>query len=224
MATPDHSGTPPPSPGEAARRRSVVVAGHRGDLDTVRAHLRDTAGAVRASALGALARSGALEPADLVPALGDDEPAVRRRAAREAAALPDEPGPPGVVTALVALLDDDDPSVTEVAAFALGEVSPGGATADVVAALGRTATDHPDALCREAAVAALGSLGDPAGIDSVLAACEDRATVRRRAVLALAAFEDERVTEQWRRLASDRDIQVRQAAEDLLAIEEGEAT
>ena len=78
-----------------------------------------------------------------------------------------------------------------------------------------------DALCREAAVAALGSLGDPRGRDAVLAACDDRATVRRRAVLALAAFEGADVDSTLERLSGDRDLQVRHAAEDLLAIARG---
>ena len=46
-----------------------------------------------------------------------------------------------------------------------------------------------DALAREPAVAALGELGDPAGLPAMLKACRDKPAVRRRAVLALAAFE-----------------------------------
>ena len=69
---------------------------------------------------------------------------------------------------------------------------------------------------RETAVAALGSLGDAAGLPAVLAATTDVATVRRRAVLALAAFEGPEVEAALPRLAEDRDRQVRQAAEDLL--------
>lgn len=96
--------------------------------------------------------------------------------------------------------------------------------ARVVAALSAQATGHEDHLCRESAVAALGSIGDPDGLAAVLAGCEDRATVRRRAVLALAAFDDPLATEALVRLLSDRDLQVRQAAEELLAIEGGEPT
>jgi HEAT repeat protein len=39
--------------------------------------------------------------------------------------------------------------------------------------------------------------------------------IRRRAVIALAAFDDPRVEDAWRRCLEDRDWQVRQAAEDL---------
>ncbi len=56
-------------------------------------------------------------------------------------------------------------------------------------ALVAVARGSDDVLLREAAVAALGSLGDPAGREAVLAATTDVATVRRRAVLALAAFD-----------------------------------
>jgi HEAT repeat protein len=50
----------------------------------------------------------------------------------------------------------------------------------------------------------------------VLQACDDKPAIRRRAVLALAAFEGEQVEGRLRRALEDRDWQVRQAAEDLL--------
>ena len=78
------------------------------------------------------------------------------------------------------------------------------------------ASGHKDVLCREAAVAALGALGDPNGLTTVLKALEDRPTVRRRAVLALAAFEGPEVETALQRALTDRDWQVRQAAEDLV--------
>jgi HEAT repeat protein len=55
----------------------------------------------------------------------------------------------------------------------------------------------------------------------VLEATTDRANVRRRATLALAAFDGDEVEAALARLATDRDLQVRQAAEDLLAVTEG---
>ena len=64
--------------------------------------------------------------------------------------------------------------------------------------------------------AALGSLGDPRGLDAIIAACSDKPTVRRRAVLALAPFDDPRVDEVLRAALDDRDWQVRQNAEDML--------
>ena len=82
--------------------------------------------------------------------------------------------------------------------------------------LAATATGHADARCREAAVAALGAIGDPAGLPAVLDALTDAPTVRRRATVALAGFDDPRVTPALRAASEDRDWQVRQAAGELL--------
>ena len=230
-------------------REAVVLAGHRGDLDTVVDALAASEPAVRAAALGALGRIAARAPIDpdvvpdaLARALADPDPTVRRRAAAEVArwaATCSEPtgaepagseptgaAPTPVVDGLLGRLTDDEvDTVTEVAAFACGELALDDRTRPhVVAALDRLARTHADSLCREAAVAALGSIGDPAGLTAVLHGCSDRATVRRRAVLALAAFDDPAATEALRRLVADRDLQVRQSAEELLAIESGETT
>lgn len=161
--------------------------------------------AVRAAALGALARMGALGDDDLAGALTDPDAKVRCRACRLAAGRRGGPD-------LTALLHDPDASVVETAAWALGEQG----ARHAVGALARVATRHPDPLCREAAVAALGAIGDPAGLPAVLAACSDKPAIRRRAVLALAPFDGPEVEDALRRALSDRDWQVRQAAEDLL--------
>jgi HEAT repeat protein len=92
-----------------------------------------------------------------------------------------------------------------------------GAGAALVPVLARIATSHDDPLCREAAVAALGAIGDAAGLPAILAGTRDKATVRRRAVIALAPFEGAEVEAALRAALEDRDWQVRQAAEDLLA-------
>ncbi len=191
------------------RRRDIVLAGHRGDATVARDALSDPDASVRVSAVGALARSGQLTDAELSAALVDPEATVRRRAVEVAAT--------GAARGdLTALLTDADPVVVEVAAWALGEL-PGPAPATVEALIALVhGPGHPDALVREAAVAALGSLGDPAGLPAILAATTDKATVRRRAVLALAAFDSPEVDEALARARTDRDWQVRQAAEDLL--------
>jgi HEAT repeat protein len=113
---------------------------------------------------------------------------------------------------LVGLLEDPDVTVVEAAAWALGELRGDPAA---IGALARVAGGHDDALAREAAVAALGARGDPEGLAAVLAACRDVATVRRRAVLALAPFEGPAVDDALAEASRDRDWQVRQAAEDL---------
>ena len=101
--------------------------------------------------------------------------------------------------------------MAEVSAFALGEI--GDKSRLVIDKLSSVALNHEDALCREAAVAALGSLGD--GLEIILAATSDVATVRRRAVIALAPFEGPEVEAALLKATEDRDWQVRQAAEDL---------
>ena len=73
---------------------------------------------------------------------------------------------------------------------------------------------------REAAVAALGAIGDARGLPAILAATGDRPAVRRRAVLALAPFEGPEVTAALERARDDRDWQVRDAAELLLRDED----
>jgi len=195
------------------RRRAAAVAGHRHDEPGARRYLHDPEGEVRATALGALHRAGALRSSDLEAALTDPDPEVRRRAAELVAALAGAGAAAEV--SLLPLLDDADDTVVEVAAWASGERDP--AEPGAVPRLGELASGADDALVREAAVAALGSIGDPAGLPAVLAATRDKATVRRRAVLALAPFEGEEVDRALERALGDRDWQVRQAAEDLTA-------
>lgn len=198
-----------------ARKRAAALAGHSGDAGAARALLDDPDPSVRATALSALARCGAIDARTLRLAMGDADPAVRARAAEVVAALATGPEVPGWLAdvPLRALLDDSEAMVVEVAAWACGERLP--AEEGTVARLSSLATSHDDALVREAAVAALGAIGDPAGLPAVLAATGDRATVRRRAVLALAPFDGPEVDDALRRAAADRDWQVRQAAEDL---------
>ncbi|MDP1820847.1 MAG: HEAT repeat domain-containing protein [Acidimicrobiales bacterium] len=192
----------------AARRRAAVLAGHRGDARAARHALTDPDPGVRASAVGALERVGELTGADLEQLLTDPSAAVRRRAC-EAVALRPGDAPPS----LLRVLAEDDATVVESAAWASGEREP--AEPGVVAVLAELTTGHPDALVREAAVAALGAIGDDAGLPAILAATHDKATVRRRAVLALAPFEGADVDGALEKARDDRDWQVRQAAEDL---------
>jgi HEAT repeat protein len=191
----------------------VALAGHHNDEATARTGLDDADPVVRAAALSALARLGQLSGDDVEGALTDTSPAVRRRACEAAVSA----GLLSAGGAVLAALRDDDATVAEAAAWALGEL---GETAPLppgaVEALVGVATDHRDALCREAAVAALGAIGDPAGLDAILAATGDKPAVRRRAVLALAPFDGPEVDAALQSALTDRDWQVRQAAEDLL--------
>jgi HEAT repeat protein len=191
----------------ADRRRAAALAGHAGDQATARALLRDPSDRTRATALGALARIGAATEADVAVALADASPAVRRRACQVAV------GVPGADPR--AALGDPDPGVAETAAWALGERGVAGTDGEVVTALAEMATGHDDPLCREAAVAALGAIGDERGLPAVLAATRDRPAIRRRAVIALAPFSGPDVDAALATALTDRDWQVRQAAEDL---------
>ena len=190
----------------ADRRLRAILAGHGADPDTARELLADPEPLVRVAALGALDRLGSLTSAEVAVALVDQSPAVRRRGLEATATGHD--GDPA------SLLDDEDPLVVETACWALGERA--GIDARGLLRLFGVASGHEDVLCREAAVAALGALGHPEGLTVVLEALKDRPAVRRRAVLALAAFEGPEVEMALQRALTDRDWQVRQAAEDLI--------
>jgi len=195
-------------PDAVARRRAAALAGHRGDVAGARSYLADAEPSVRATALGALARAGSLAVTDVAAALLDPSPVVRARAAELTATLPGNVDPP-----LAPVLDDADPAVVEAAAWASGERRP--PEPGVVAVLAAVTTGHVDPICREAAVAALGAIGDAAGLPAILAATADRPAIRRRAVLALAPFDGPDVEAALQRALADRDWQVRQAAEDV---------
>ena len=190
-------------------RRRAALAGHTGDVAGARALLNDphAAGPVRSTALSALARLGAAALDDVTTALADHEPDVRRRACQVAIAM--------VGADLVPILADADPGVVEVAAWALGERGATAAGTLSIARLSAVAVDHVDPLCREAAVAALGAIGDDGGLAAILTATRDRPAIRRRAVIALAPFSGPEVDAALHLALSDRDWQVRQAAEDL---------
>lgn len=197
-----------PASSDAPSVRWVALSGHEGDETLARRALGSPDGPVRSTALGALARMGRLRPDDLVKALADEDRVVRRRACELAAEVP---------VALVPSLADPDPLVVEAAAWALGERGDPAATAS----LAEVTRGHRDALCREAAVAALGAIADPGGLPAILAALDDRPAVRRRAVLALAPFEGEAVERALEKASHDRDWQVRQGANDLLEAGKG---
>jgi HEAT repeat protein len=199
----------------AQRRRQIIAAGHAGQSDRARRGLDDPDAAVHAAALGALARLGLLTVPDIARALSTGAAPVRRRATDAALSVRGAGSRSTLYDLLVAALADPDPLVVVGAAWFLAERR----VAAAVAALAVTAGTHDDVRCREAAVAALGALGDPVGLPAVIAALEDKPTVRRRATVALAGFDDPRVEVALRRSAQDRDWQVRQAADELLDLE-----
>jgi HEAT repeat protein len=192
----------------ARRRRAAAESGHTGEQATARPLLDDPDPGVRATALGALARMGSVTADDVCRALTDSDAGVRRRACHVAAQLPAL-----AETELIACLDDPDPTVVETAAWALGER--GHAAPAITERLSSIATTHDEPLCRESAIAALGAIGDERGLPAILAGTRDRATVRRRAIIALTPFSGADVDAALRLAKDDKDWQVRQAAEDL---------
>ena len=193
--------------------RSIAIAGHTGDRRVVEEALGSDDPRARVLAIGAAARLGLLDVSRLSGFLTDESADVRYRALEVLPQLADRAAAADAATSLLA-----DPELAELAAFTLGEIEPVGQARDrAVRALQRQAADHDDPLCRESAVAALGALGE--GLATILEACDDIATVRRRAVLALAPFDGPDVDAALRNALGDRDWQVRQAAEDLLSIE-----
>jgi HEAT repeat protein len=203
--------------GAAVNRRAAAIAGHRADETQARDALCSADETVAASGLAALVRMGTVTVADLTGALESGASTLRRRAAELAAAV--ARGDPQLDAALLRALGDPEPLVAEAACFALGERFgamglPG--SDEAVERLSRLSRCHPEAHVREAAVAALGAIGDPGGLPAVLAALTDRPTVRRRAAVALAAFDDEEAEAALQRCLNDRDWQVRSVAETLL--------
>lgn len=187
------------------RWREVAVAGHTADRATALSALVDGDPEVRVLALGALARMEMLDDIMVIAALDDVSPTVRRRAATLAATRR--------AIRLLNTLDDPEPSVVETAAWACGEQEQ--VDDEVLERLVELAAAAAEPLVREAAVAALGAIGDDRGRTAVLGACADKPAVRRRAVLALAAFDGPEVDAALATALHDRDWQVRQAAEDV---------
>lgn len=190
----------------ADRRRQIALAGHTGDMDTARSGLNDHDGIIRASALRSLQRGAAITVDDLALGLADPDPVVRVTAA-ELCGATSEPE-------LLPSLDDPDDRVVEMTTWALGERNP--PAPGVLEALGRVAQSHTDPLCREAAIAALGALGDEASREIVLAALTDKPAIRRRAVVALAAFDGDDIDAALEAARHDKDRQVRDAVEELI--------
>lgn len=182
------------------------MAESRGDVTAIRSARQSPDADIRAVALGSLERLGALTDDELRSALHDSSPIVRCRALELAIPSPN--------VEILPLLNDDDDLVVETTAWALGERQ--GDDDGTIAALCAVATEHDVSICREAAVAALGAIGSTGGLPTILQAMNDRAPVRRRAVLALAPFDGDAVTRALEAALEDRDRQVRQAAEDLL--------
>lgn len=141
--------------------------------------------------------------------LGDTDVEVRRDALEQLAHASDID--PTVLDEAMRMLGDDDALVVDAAAFALGEHL----YVASVPALVEIASTHDDARCRESAIASLGAIGDDAALPTIIAALDDKAPIRRRAIVALSNFEGPEVEAALERAGDDRDWQVRAAVTQL---------
>lgn len=170
------------------------------------AYLADDRAEVRRLAASLLPRTAA--PAEVAAALGEmaktDPAAAVRAAAAEALAAAGDPAP------LLALASDDSPEVREAVAYALGEIGDGAAAPWLSAAAG----GDPDDGVREAAVAALGAIGDDSCLPLLIGLSSSAPPkVRRRAVVALSAFESPAAVAAITAALADRNPMVKEVAE-----------
>ena len=186
-------------------RQRIIELSLNGEFQLVTEYLEHPEPDVRATALRVLDNEGKLEKGIVERSLSDSAFKVRNALAYLISTNRDIP-------ALKFLLDEDA-EIVEVACWSIGER--GDASAEVLDVLQSITESHSDSLCRESAVAALGALGNRDALGSILKAVEDIATVRRRAVLALAPFDGPEVELAIAKALEDRDWQVRQAAEDI---------
>jgi HEAT repeat protein len=204
---PSDEATLPEGPDEALLRAGFALGDDYASL------LRDSLSAdrprQRVLALRGAVRQQIVTSDDWLVALFDDDLDVRREALTLLAHQ--RVTDPRVTEAIIDLLEDDDALVVDAAAFALGEH----VCVEAVDRLCVVAREHEDARCRESAVAALGAIGDDRARAVILGALEDKAPIRRRAIVALSNFEGLDIEAALARAGDDRDWQVRAAVDQL---------
>ena len=186
----------------------VIEAGSLQDeasLDLLERSMKSTQAILRRHGLVGLDRREALRPDHLVGAITDPDPENRSRALRVAARSIDPSE--DLISAITNATQDPVDYVAIAAVRTIGDLE----IHDALALLISLATTADDAMVREEAVAAIASLGDPRGLDAIIAACDDKPAIRRRCVAALGAFDGDLVEATLDRLSTDRDWQVRQA-------------
>jgi HEAT repeat protein len=163
----------------------------------------------RVLALRGLVRRGAMVTTRWRSVLDDTDIEVRRDALEQLAH--EKAVESAVLDEALRMLNDDDALVVDAVAFVMGEHL----YAPSVPGLIEVAATHEDARCRESAIAALGAIGDDAALPTIIAALEDKAPVRRRAIVALSNFEGPEVEAALERAGDDKDWQVRAAVTQL---------
>ena len=212
-----HEGDPPSKEVAKRRRQAILARYENSELEEseITGFLNDTAAVVREAALATVVKLNLDAGKHIVNAFNDDDHGVRKRAIELVIDLSDNQD---YISKILVLLDDSSTFVVETVCWVIGEIGNNYKNvAEVVSKVSQIALNHDDSLCREAAVACLGSLGHIDGLATLLRVLDDKPNVRRRATLALAPFEGPEVEEALKRKLKDRDLQTRQAAEDLLA-------
>jgi len=190
---------------------SLLRAGARGseeDRTLLASALGDPRPRTRVLALRGLVRTGNVSDRQWLDALHDSDVDVRREALTQ---LSQHHPSPTVADVVVTLLGDDDALVVDAAAFTLGECL----YQPSVSVLCDVARTHDDARCREAAIAALGAIGNDDAREVIIAALRDKPPVRRRAIVALANYEGPDIDEALAMASEDKDWQVRAAVSQL---------
>ncbi len=212
-----HEGDPPSKEVAERRRRAILARHENSELEEseIIGFLNDTAAVVREAALATVVKLNLDAGKHIVNALEDADRGVRKRAVELVIDLSNNHEH---ISKVLVLLDDSSTFVVETVCWVIGEIGNNYENvAEIVSKVSQIALNHEDSLCREAAVACLGSLGHINGLATLLKALDDKPNVRRRATLALAPFEGPEVEKALKRKLKDRDLQTRQAAEDLLA-------
>jgi vesicle coat complex subunit len=203
---------PPPEPSQSAadgaRIRSRAQPATPDDWSAPDMNLRWPLSIVKPRA--AAEKSVAEERTEeLISALNDSRPDVRREAA---AALALTEGEHATMALATAASSDDNPAVRTEALYALGAI--GGERS--LEALLQALTD-PDVRIRQAAVDALSSIGEDEAAEVLAVALDDAdAGLRVRAVAALGDIRGESARYSLERAAADPNASVREAAADLL--------
>jgi HEAT repeat protein len=189
----------------------VIAAGFTGDLLGVEREADHEDAQVRIAVLNAKSRLSALTVSEVLRGLNDHDARVRRRALELSSTVTGRGVKTTLIDGLINALSDEDPLVVDGACWAIGERQ----AAQALEPLCDLARNHSDPRCREAAVAALGAIGDEAGLATIILCLDDKPNIRRRVVVALASFEGEAVDQALDRCRVDHDWQVRQAVEML---------
>ena len=212
-----HEGDPPSKEVAERRRQAILARYENSELEEseIIGFLNDTAAVVREAALATVVKLNLDAGKHIVNALEDADRGVRKRAVELVIDLSNNHEH---ISKVLVLLDDSSTFVVETVCWVIGEIGNNYENVnEAVSKVSQVALNHDDSLCREAAVACLGSLGHIDGLATLLKVLDDKPNVRRRATLALAPFEGHEVEEALKRKLKDRDLQTRQAAEDLLA-------